>query len=99
VAVRVRDKLLVVLSANSIKSDWVEEEVETALEEERNSENRRTILFPIRIDDAVFQTQRAWARKLQRERNIGDLTDWKDHDAYSKAFERLLRDLKVELTA
>jgi uncharacterized protein YjbI with pentapeptide repeats len=99
VAVRVRDKLLVILSANSIKSDWVEEEVETALEEERNSDNRRTILFPIRIDDAVFQTQRAWARKLRRERNIGGFTEWKNHDAYSKAFKRLLRDLKVEPAA
>jgi hypothetical protein len=26
----------------------------------------------------------------------GDFTRWKDHDAYSKAFDRLLRDLRVE---
>jgi hypothetical protein len=25
--------------------------------------------------------------------NIGDFTRWKDHDAYQKAFDRLLRDL------
>jgi hypothetical protein len=29
-------------------------------------------------------------------RAIGDFTRWKDHDAYQKAFERLLRDLKAE---
>ncbi len=29
-------------------------------------------------------------------RHIGDFTRWKEHDAYSKALERLLRDLKVE---
>jgi uncharacterized protein YjbI with pentapeptide repeats len=34
-AIRVRDKLLVILSENSIRSDWVEDEVKTAYEEER----------------------------------------------------------------
>ena len=29
-------------------------------------------------------------------RNTGDFTRWKDHDAYSKALDRLLRDLRVE---
>jgi hypothetical protein len=29
-------------------------------------------------------------------RNVGDFTRWKEHDAYQKALERLLRDLKVE---
>jgi TIR domain len=96
-AVRHRDKLLVVLSENSIGSPWVEEEVETALEEERHSPDRRTVLFPVRLDDAVLHTELPWARKLRRERHIGDFTRWKDHDAYQKGFERLLRDLKPEL--
>ena len=29
-------------------------------------------------------------------RYIGDFTRWKDHDAYQKALDRLLRDLRVE---
>jgi hypothetical protein len=29
------------------------------------------------------------------EPNIGNFTCWKDHDAYQKVMERLLRDLKV----
>jgi hypothetical protein len=37
------------------------------------------------------------ARLLCRQQHIGDFTRWKDHDAYSKGLERLLRDLKVEL--
>jgi hypothetical protein len=28
-------------------------------------------------------------------RHIGDFTRWKEHDAYSKALDRLLRDLRV----
>ncbi len=95
--IRLRDKLLVVLSENSIASQWVEDEVEAALEEERKDPDRRTILFPVRIDDAVVQTDRAWARAIMRTRHIGDFSGWKEHDPYRKSLERLLRDLKPEL--
>jgi hypothetical protein len=40
-----------------------------------------------------------WARLLQGQRHIGDFARWKEHDAYQKALERLLRDLKVEASA
>jgi hypothetical protein len=92
--IRVYDKLMVVLSEHSIDSDWVETEVQAALEKER--QRKQTVLFPIRLDNAVWDTKRAWAAKLRRERNIGDFTCWKDHDAYQKAFDRLLQDLKAE---
>lgn len=92
-AIRFRDKLLVVLSAKSIESDWVENEVETALEEER--ERGKTVLFPIRIDNAVMETTKPWARLLRRERHIGDFSNWKNPADYNKAFERLMRDLKA----
>jgi hypothetical protein len=36
------------------------------------------------------------AAPIRRTRYIGDFTRWKDNDAYQKAFERLLRDLKSE---
>jgi hypothetical protein len=29
-------------------------------------------------------------------RHIGDFSRWKEHDAYTKALDRLLRDLRVE---
>jgi hypothetical protein len=51
------------------------------------------VLFPIRLDNAVRDTKRTWAAKLRRERNIGDFSCWKDHDAYQQAFDRLLQDL------
>jgi hypothetical protein len=31
---------------------------------------------------------------LRRTRHIGDFRHWRNHDAFEKAFERLLRDLK-----
>jgi hypothetical protein len=92
-AIRVHDKLMVLLSANSVSSPWVEKEVETAFEKERRE--KRTVLFPIRLDDAVMETDEAWAADIRRGRHIGDFREWKNHDSYKKAFERLLRDLKA----
>jgi len=92
--IRLRDKVLLILSEAAIASDWVEGEVTRALEEERTRKN--VVLFPVRIDDAVMQTSEAWARLLRGQRHIGDFTRWKEHDSYQKSFERLVRDLRVE---
>jgi uncharacterized protein YjbI with pentapeptide repeats len=94
-AIKLRDKLLLILSENSIASDWVEDEVTKAFEEERK--RGQLVLFPVRLDDAVMETNEAWAAKL-RARNIGDFRTWKDHDAYQKSLDRLLRDLTVSTT-
>ncbi len=93
-AIHVYDKLMVVLSANSVGSAWVEKEVETAFEKERKE--NRTVLFPIRLDDEAMTTSQAWAADIRRTRHIGDFCRWKDHDDYQKAFSRLLRDLQAD---
>jgi TIR domain/Pentapeptide repeats (8 copies) len=92
-AIRVHDKLMVVLSEHSIASDWVGTEVEAALERERREKN--VVLFPIQLDDAVEGTRVAWASHIRRTRCIGDFRQWRDHDSYKKAFELLLTDLKA----
>jgi hypothetical protein len=92
--IRVYDKLLVVFSEDSVGSDWVEKEVESAMEKER--QQKRTMLFPIRLDDAVMKIETGWPADVRRTRHIGDFTNWKDHDAYQKAFDRLMRDLKAD---
>jgi hypothetical protein len=76
-----------------MRSTWVQDEVEAALEREHRE--KRLVLFPIRIDDAVMDTQEAWAASIRRSRHIGDFRKWKDHDAFQKALERLLRYLKA----
>ncbi|MGD0227200.1 MAG: TIR domain-containing protein [Terriglobia bacterium] len=81
------------LSENSIRRPWVEDEVEAALEKEHKQ--NKLVLFPIRLDDAVMETDQARAASLRRTRHIGDFLAWKDHDQYQKSFERLLRDLKA----
>lgn len=93
-AIRLHDKLMLVLSKYSVASDWVEQEVETALERERKE--RHTVLFPIRLDDAVMKVESGWPALIRNTRHIGDFRKWKNHDTYQKAFDRLLRDLKAE---
>ena len=93
-AIRLYDKLLLVLSKHSLASGWVEREVKTALAKERKE--KRLVLFPVRLDKAVLDSPFSWATEIRRERNIGDFTRWKDHDAYQKALTRLLHALKAE---
>src|SRR5258708_6028818 len=93
-AIHLQEKLVLLLSEHALASAWVEDEVEAALEQEK--QQHREVLFPIRLDDAVMQTMQAWAAKLRRTRHIGDFTRWMNPQAYQQAFERLLRDLKTE---
>lgn len=92
-AVRMRDKVLLILSKEAIDSGWVEDEVTKAFAEER--QRNATVLFPIRIDDAVFTSDEAWAIKLRDSRNIGDFRRWRAASAYRRALDQLLRDLRA----
>jgi uncharacterized protein YjbI with pentapeptide repeats len=91
--IRLRDKLLLILSKASIASEWVEDEVNKAYAEERS--RKETVLFPIRIDNAATTTAEPWAAKLRDQRNIGDFRQWKKPAEYQKSLDRLLRDLKA----
>jgi hypothetical protein len=92
-SIRLYDKLLVVLSENSINSAWVEREVQAAFEKEQRQGS--TVLFPVRLDSAVMDCSRAWAADIRRTRHIGDFRRWKDHDSFQESLVRLLRDLKA----
>ena len=95
-SIRKHDKLLLVLSKASLASDWVEKEVETAMEKERRE--KRAVLFPIRLDNAVMSIEAGWPADIRRTRNVGDFRGWKDYDVYQAAFGRLMRDLKADHT-
>jgi hypothetical protein len=97
-AIRMHDKLLIVLSEHSVQSEWVASEVEGAFEREHRDRGR-LVLFPVRLDDAVMDTPQAWAADIRRRRHIGDFSGWKDHDSYKRAFDRLVRDLRAAPSA
>jgi hypothetical protein len=101
-AIRGYDRLLLILSENSMRSAWVETEISKA--RKRELREQRRMLFPVRM--VGFQALQDWecfdadtakdsAREI-REYFIPDFSNWKDHDSYSRAFERLLRDLKAD---
>jgi hypothetical protein len=103
-AIKVHDRLLLILSADSMGSKWVKTEIAKARRKE--IEQGRRALFPVRVVE--FDEIQKWecfdadtctdsARDV-REYFIPDFSNWKDHAAYRKAFDRLLRDLKDEGT-
>lgn len=92
-AIRTYDKLLLVLSDASLNSQWVEQEVEGALAKERRE--KTLALFPVRLDDSVFEQISGWPAYLRNSRHIGDFTMWKERKSYDAAFSRLRRDLRV----
>jgi TIR domain/Pentapeptide repeats (8 copies) len=99
-AIRVHEKVLLILSAESMSSEWVKTEIAKA--RKREVREKKQVLFPVRL--VAFEAIRDWecfdadsgkdsAREI-REYFIPDFSEWKNHDAYKKAFERLLGDLK-----
>jgi hypothetical protein len=101
-AIRVYDKLLLVVSEASMTSGWVRREIRKARRTEGPNKPRK--LFPIRL--VSVDTIKAWepidprtgedlAEELLRF-HIPDFSNWKDHDAFEAAFTKLLRDLKAE---
>jgi uncharacterized protein YjbI with pentapeptide repeats len=101
-AIRYHDKLLLILSENSMGSEWVKTEIRRARKQEVKAGQRK--LFPISL--VPFDAIRAWeafdadiGKDMAvevREYFVPDFSCWKDHDAYKRAFDRLLRDLKAE---
>jgi hypothetical protein len=100
-AIRLHERLLLILSPDSISSEWVKTEIAKARAREIK-ENKR-VLFPVRLNISFGQLQE-WecfdadrgkdsAREI-REYYIPDFTRWKDHDQYQEEFKKLLRDLK-----
>ena len=99
-AIRDHEKLLLVLSPNSMESEWVKTELRMAFKIERKVGKRR--LFPIRL--VGYSAIKAWecfdadhgkdlAVEL-REYLVPDSSEWKYHDKFEAAFANLLRDLK-----
>jgi uncharacterized protein YjbI with pentapeptide repeats len=103
-AIQVHDRLLLVLSDASMKSQWVQTELRRALAAETSQRRRK--LFPIRLCDMA--SLRRWTcfdadtgRDMAVEVRgyfVPDFSDWRDHDAFEAGFKRLLRDLKATAT-
>lgn len=92
-AIRLNDVVLLVLSNVSVKSDWVEHELNMARKKEK--EEKRDVLCPVALDDS-------WKVKVEEEplwhqltkKNILDFSGWKTK-TFGKQFEKLVKGLKI----
>jgi hypothetical protein len=87
-AIRHYDKLVVICSEDSLQSPPVIREIERALQKE--DREHRNVLFPIRIDDYLFDE---WDHPRKADvvsKVIGDFRGSDNLATYSKAFPRFL---------
>ncbi len=95
--IRIRDILLIVLSKESINSDWVENELEQA--RKREILENRDIICPIAIDDS-------WKEKITGDPlwrqvskyNILSFSKWEDDFFFNGQFKKLVSGIKTNYT-
>jgi uncharacterized protein YjbI with pentapeptide repeats len=98
-AVRTYDKLIVICSEQSLNSPAVIREIERALQKEdelaRHGDDSE-VLFPIRLDDYIFDGWNHHRKADVITKTIGDFRQWKNSEIYYNALNRLIRDLQAE---
>ena len=90
---RTHEGLVLVLSPNSMNSEWVKTEIRKARKRERTE--KKPVLFPVRL--APFEAIRDWelfdadeGKDLAieiREYYIPHFSNWKDRESYTKALK------------
>ena len=100
-AIHLQDRLLLILTEESMKSKWVEYEIRTAFK--REAEEERRILFPIGLIE--FDRIQQWtcrdsdtgadlARRVREYYIPGDFVQWQDTNAFNAAFGKLIDNLR-----
>jgi uncharacterized protein YjbI with pentapeptide repeats len=93
-AIRQNPTVLLVLSKNSLGSDWVEHEVRTARLLEKDLD--RDVLCPVALDDSWKDSP--WPKKVMEqimEYNILDFSEWRDDRKFDAMFRRLIDGLEL----
>jgi hypothetical protein len=100
-AIRVHERLLLILSPDSINSEWVKTEIAKA--RKREVVEKRRMLFPVLLKIS-YEELKQWecfdadtgkdsAREI-REYYIPDFSQWERPEEFKEEFEKLVRDLK-----
>ncbi len=93
-AMRINPTVLLILSEDSLQSDWVEHEVRTARALEK--EMKRDVLCPVALDDSWKKSP--WSKRIMEqvmEYNILDFSSWKDDDKFGNIFNKLIDGLEL----
>jgi hypothetical protein len=93
-AIRLNPTVLLVLSEQSVQSDWVQHEARLARKLE--IETNRDVLCPVALDDSWKDCD--WPERLREqimEYNILDFSGWRDAGKFRRMFGRLLDGLDL----
>lgn len=93
-AIRQNPTILLILSKNSMSSDWVQHEVRKARDLEK--ELGRDALCPIALDDGWKSSR--WPQRVMEqvmEYNILDFSKWEDESTFNAKFAKLLNGLDL----
>jgi uncharacterized protein YjbI with pentapeptide repeats len=101
-AIRMHERLLLILSTDSMKSPWVRTEIRKA--RKREIGEKRRVLFPVSLVpftdictwECFYADEGIDLAEEIREYYVPDFTSWtKDHDSYLSEFQKLLNGLKA----
>jgi hypothetical protein len=91
-ALNLHEKELLVMSENSLESDWLENEIFAAFEKEEQT--GEMILLPIMLDDSVKYSEKPWVAKVRRSRQVYDFSLWQDEETFKEMLGALTEELK-----
>jgi uncharacterized protein YjbI with pentapeptide repeats len=95
-AIRQNPTVLLILSKNSLNSDWVEHEARTARILEKDL--GRDVLRPIALDPTWNSKDNRWPRHVMEqimEYNILDFSTWQDDSKFDGTFRKLIDGLEL----
>jgi len=93
-AIHQNPTVLLILSKNALKSDWVQHEIRIARELEKGI--GRDVLCPVALDDSWKSSR--WPKRVMEqimEYNILDFSDWKDDAKFDGIFRKLIDGLEL----
>lgn len=99
-AVKSTDKVLLILSESSIKSNWVETEIRKA--RKREKDENKSLFFPIKLcsmdlikEWELFDSDSGQDLAVEiREYFIPDFLEWDNPQRFSETTKKLIEDLK-----
>jgi hypothetical protein len=97
------DKVLLCASKSSLKSWWVDSEIDRAFMKERElfkkREKKLLALIPLMIDDYMLQEWVSGKAQEVRSRIAADFRGWQDEARFEEELKRLIRALRADTAA